>query len=148
MTESNVKQLLADAFQNAPRPSRDEIVSHACPECFCVRDDFAPYTSLSVPGETFEYHWDSLPLFTPEAFRYFLPGYMTHMLNHPDSPLVGWVLERLQDLARPDEFWAVRATLLSKSEREAIQSFLRFAYETPLFAPHSANIFDALVLWG
>lgn len=148
MTESQVNQLIAEAFRNVPHPSKDEIVSHACDECFRVRDDFAPHSPLTVPGEVLEYHYDSLPLFTPEAFRYFLPGYISHVLNHPESPMASWFLERLQGLATPDSFWSSRAALLSEGEREAILEFLRFIYNAPTFAPHIADIYDALVLWG
>jgi hypothetical protein len=148
MTESDVDQSLAEAFRNAPHPTQDEIVSHACDECFRVRDDFAPHSSLTVPGEVLEYHYDSLPLFTPKAFRYFLPGYISHVLNNPESPMAAWVIERLQDLATQDSFWSTRTALLSEGEREAIRGFLRFIYEVPSFAPHIADIYDALVLWG
>lgn len=148
MTESQVNQLLAKAFQNVPHPSRNEIVSHACDECFRVRDDFAPHSSLTVPGEILEYHYDSLPLFTPIAFRYFLPGYISHVLSHPESSMAGWIIERLQDLAAPNSFWSTRAALLSEGEREAIREFLRFIYSSPKFASLSADIYDALVLWG
>ena len=148
MTESQVSQLLAEAFRNVPHPSKDEIVSHACDECFRVRDDFAPHTSLTFPGEVLEYHYDSLPLFTSEAFRYFIPGYISHVLSHPESQLAVWVIERLQDLATQDSFWSARATLFSEGEREAIREFLRFVYNAPPFAPHIADIYDALVLWG
>jgi hypothetical protein len=95
----------------------------------------------------FEYHWGSFPLFTPEAFRYYIPGYLKHMLEHPQSEIAGWTIERLRDLGQPDSFWAERASLLSHTEREAIRAFLRYIHNAPEFARFRADSYDALACW-
>ncbi len=94
MRADGLTQTLLHAFATIPRPARDEIVSHACAECFRIRDDFAPHAWPDVPASVFEYHWGSFPLFTPEAFRYYIPGYLKHMLEHPQSEIAGWTIER------------------------------------------------------
>lgn len=148
MTTNDLRRLLNEGFTATPRPTPDEIVSHSCCECFRIRDDFSPHAWPDVPGEVFEYHWDSFPLFTPQALRYYLPGYMLHALKNPGSEVAGWVIEKLRDLGQPDEFWAPRASSFAETEKAAIREFLHFVYESPDFTRLRADSYDALVCWG
>jgi hypothetical protein len=70
-------ELIEAAFADVPYPGDDHIVDHQdCPECDDVRDFFRgkSWRELKFP-ELHAFH-GSLPLLTPEAFHYFLPGYM------------------------------------------------------------------------
>ena len=148
MRSEEIMRLLHEGFASAERPRPDEVVSHACAECFRIRDDFSPHVWSEVPPSVFEYHWDSFPLFTPRAFRYYLPGYMKHTLDYPQSDVAGWTIEKLRDLCHPDGFWTQRSGLLTAAEEQAIRAFLRFVYAAPEFARLRSDSYDALVCWG
>lgn len=148
MTRGDLAQRLRENFSEAPRPAPDLIVTHQCEECSRIRDDFSPFDWSSVPGDIFEYHWDAFSLFTPQAFHYYLPGYMLHVLNRPNSEVAEWMLPKLLALGRPDDFWAQRLSLFSASEKAVIREFLHFVYETSAFVRLRADCYDALVCWG
>lgn len=124
-----------------------EIVSHDCDECSRIRNDFAPHAWPKVPGDVLEYHCDSFPLFTPLAFRYYLPAFVLYALANPDSAVSRWVIEKLRDLGQPDEFWVSRADF-NEAQKAAIRRVLHFVYESPAFQKYRPDSFDALILWG
>lgn len=72
---------LVPAFAAAPRPDVSALVGHDCEECALLRDEFAPHTPWSLPVATVREHHGDLPLFTHEAFRYFLPAYLAVALT-------------------------------------------------------------------
>ena len=148
MTPSDLEQRLKKGFAETPRPRPDFIVAHQCEECSRIRDDFSPFDWTSVPGNIFEHHWDAFPLFTPQAFRYYLPGYILHVIKNSGSEVAGWMLPKLIDLGQPDDFWAQRRSLLTEAEEAVIREFLHFVYESPDFVRLRADSYDALVCWG
>src|SRR5262245_19634067 len=118
MGADKLNQKLEAAFSGTARPAPEAIVSHSCEECFRIRDDFAPHAWPTVPARVIEYHRNSFPLFTPQAFRYYLPAYVIYALHHPESEVAGLTIERLRDLGQPDVFWTERLAVLSEVERE------------------------------
>ena len=78
-----VDRIVAAFRTDAPPPER--VVVHDCDECDRVETDFADelWTDLSL--EVIQYHHDSLPLLSPEAFAYYLPAYLSFAANDPHS---------------------------------------------------------------
>lgn len=147
MVPVDLQQNITDAFADLRRPAGGEIVGHDCDECSRIRSDLAPYAWSQVPGEVLEYHCDSFPLLTPQAFRYYLPGFVIYALNNPDSAVARWVIENLRDLGQPNDFWVSRAEF-TEPQKTAIRKVLHFIYESPQFRQYRADSFDALILWG
>lgn len=79
-------QLIESAFIGVPYPGDDNIADHLnCPECDAVRRYFKGkhWRDLSFP-DLHAFH-EALPLLTPEALHYFLPGYMRASINNWDQ---------------------------------------------------------------
>ncbi|HVZ72375.1 MAG TPA: DUF6714 family protein [Polyangia bacterium] len=74
---------IAAAFQTgAPPPKR--VVVHRCDECERVSFDFAGRKWSELSTDVLEYHHDSIPLLSPEAFAYYLPAYLIFAAKEPD----------------------------------------------------------------
>ena len=120
-----------EAFQHAPRPTPEEITPHRCCECDRVRDDFAPYSVDDVPDEVVEYHYDSIPLMSPKAFRYYLPRYVRFTCEHPASNVTDTLLFNLSPDNPTSEFWSGRTDLFTLEERRAIIDYLSYRRTWP-----------------
>jgi hypothetical protein len=66
---------IAAAFQTDSSPP-ERIVVHRCDECERVSTDFAGRNWTELSQDVLAYHHDSIPLFSPEAFAYYLPAYL------------------------------------------------------------------------
>ena len=73
-------------FEPGVRLEPEEVTEHICPECADVAKTFAHHTWPEIPPDAIDAHHDSLPLFTPIAFRQFLPAYLVHGLQCEDQP--------------------------------------------------------------
>ena len=70
-----LKQKIVSAFENVLYPKGD-IISHECDECREVRKTFANLAWKTIEPQILENNYDKLPLFSPEAFHFFLPAYL------------------------------------------------------------------------
>ena len=81
-----------DAFETAPYPGDDRLICHQCDECFRLRDDFKGKKPQNVDSNTVYYHQDSLPLFSDEAKRYFLPAFLRESIMKPDWSITEFLI--------------------------------------------------------
>jgi hypothetical protein len=125
MAAEELKQTIAQTFADTPYPGHERIALHECEECEEIRQSFRGRTPDTLPDETIHSHFGSLPLLSPEAFRYFIPAYMRYSLEHPDSTVAQFILYRLapQDF---DDFDSERFRLFTPRERGAVIAFLEF----------------------
>jgi hypothetical protein len=72
---------IARAFPTEGPP--ELVVVHECDECDRVDDDFGGKAWTEVVPDVIQYHQDSLPLFSPEAFAYYIPAYLSFTLQNP-----------------------------------------------------------------
>lgn len=76
-----LRERIIKAFANVPYP-KESLAPHECDECREIREIFAGQKWNAVPsGILADYH-DALPLFSPEAFHYFLPAYLIHSVDN------------------------------------------------------------------
>jgi hypothetical protein len=75
---------IAAAFQTKEPPPK-RIVVHRCDECERVSWDFAGKKWTDLSSDVLQYHHDSIPLFSPEAFAYYLPAYLSFAAKDPHS---------------------------------------------------------------
>jgi hypothetical protein len=125
-----VKHQVLDGFHATPYPGDDDLVRGGDPECRAVADAFRGVDWRDVTIAMVRDHKEALPLFTPGAFRYFLPAYLIGCLDAPaevDVALDGVVfnLTPPSRAARQATFGA-RAQLFSAAERAAIVAFLEW----------------------
>lgn len=131
MDKAELIRSLYQAFSEAPRPESAELTPHRCLECDEARDRLAPHEAAAVPDEDMEWLGDSLALLGPEALRYYLPRFLEHSLNHPESNACDVVLFHLAAEDPGEEYWAERYGVFSAEERRAIVRYLRFRSSWP-----------------
>jgi hypothetical protein len=151
-SDSDIKRqlehLIVDEFRLAPKPPREQIISHACEECFRLRDDFAPFDALDIPGSVILRHADSLPLLSPEGLRHYLPAYLLFSLRNSDSDVFQLTLFHLAPETPGDEYWGRRLAVFTPQEKAAVRAFLEFLKTAPEFEWYREEIDRGLSLWG
>jgi hypothetical protein len=134
-SSSNTGALIRSAFASTPYPGDDRLVTDdggRDPETRDVAKMLSGQRWDQVSLDTLRARAESLPLLTPEAFRYYLPAYMLGVFEHWND--VDVVRDSvLYNLTPPNErsgrkweFFRTRADQFTPSEGAAIASFLRF----------------------
>ena len=80
---------IRDAFPDIAPPSFP-VVLHKCDECDQVKAAFLGKRWSEISLGTLRDHYCSLPLLSPEAFRYYLPAFLLGAIkdmDHPNSSL-------------------------------------------------------------
>ncbi len=103
-----------------------EITSHECWECNKVRDDFGRHLDGQLPEDLLDYHKDSLSFLTASALRYFLPHYLLHSVEHPDSEFTDYTIYHLSPSDLESPYWRERLSVFSEGEKEAICRYLSY----------------------
>jgi hypothetical protein len=148
VTASTLQSEIWSAFSDAPRPAQDDIIQHACEECFFLRDAFAPYTASALPFNTIEGHFADLSLLSPAAFRHYLPAYLCRALDRPDSDVFQFTLYHLSPEKLTDQYWIVRLASFSQPEKVAIRAFLEHIKQTDTYNFYREEIDAALIVWS
>jgi hypothetical protein len=113
------------AFPDVP-PADFPIVLHHCDECARVEHDFRGKRWPEVDLDTLRYHYDSLPLLSPEAFRYYLPSFILGAITDPESNLPDFTLYSLLPGGRRRE-----KCRFSDQQEHVIVEFARWVAQSP-----------------
>jgi Family of unknown function (DUF6714) len=133
------RKLIEEAFAEVPYPGDDNIADHLdCLECDEIRAYFRgkSWRDLKFP-ELRAFH-ESLPLFTPEAFHYFLPGYMLATLDDLEqAEMIPYSIITIggypDDASNAKEEAQENRKRFTESQRRAIAAWLReFSRSGPL----------------
>ena len=126
------------AFQDSAYPGDDNLVTDGGhdPECRGIVAAFRgkPWTSVST--RMVRAHKDALPLFTPAAFRHYLPAYLLACIDAREEIDVAWdsVIFNLTPPARPkgrrQDFFRRRSEGFTELQGNAIREFLELVDET------------------
>lgn len=127
------RELIEEPFSDVPYPGDDNITNHpGCLECEEIREYFRGKSWRDLESLDL-YPYQALSLFTPEAFHYFLPGYMLATLNAngPALDMVAYGVISLggyrgQADASIEKHAISRLCLFTKEQREVIAEYLRF----------------------
>ena len=87
-TGKSLATLRADVmrmFGTAARPPEFQIAPHECEECRQLSADLAGVEWTAMPNALIEDNPSGLSLLSPEAYAYFLPGYILYALDHFSS---------------------------------------------------------------
>ena len=110
--------------------SREEIAPHECDECFRIRDDFYGRSWDKIDSKTLGYHHDSLPLFSPKAFQYYLPAYLLSKLEDPNCVAAGMLEYSLCPYDdKSEKFILERKKVFTPKQKEVIVQFLEYFKE-------------------
>jgi hypothetical protein len=133
-----VKTKILNAFAATPHPGERNLVADQSgwdPECRELGRDFDGKNWRDVTAELVFAHSQGLPLFTPVAYRHYLPAYLMVSLERGEAAdtVRDFVVSNLTPPPRPTgwraDFFRMRATQFSAAEREAIRSFLELMEE-------------------
>ena len=90
-TRDSLAALRADVlhtFGTAARPPEFQIAPHECEECQQLSADLAGVEWTAMADALIEDNPRGLSLLSPEAYAYFLPGYILYALDHFTSKSV------------------------------------------------------------
>lgn len=152
-----LKNEIFKAFANVEQPAKDNIALHECEECRGVREDFANVRWQEASDELLEGSYDKLPLFSPQAFNYFLPAFLIYTLDNFDD-FYSEVCEFTLYALTPEKSWIDEKGEISKwykqkfapftlAQMNLIYQFLALAKENPIYMTNITSIervFDRL----
>ena len=141
MTEEQIlafEERVERSFANVPYPGDDNIVYNNVaydPECKDILGTFRSRTWRSISKEDVLRHKDSPPLFTPAAFRYYLPAYLIECAKHrleldvaPENLASGLTPPRREAGSKWNFFWA-RAQLFDAEQCRVIIEYLELTVD-------------------
>jgi len=128
----SVRETIEGAFERVDYPGDLNIIHCSCPICHHVCDYFHGTKWKSHTLESLRKQQLALSLFTPEAFRYFLPAYMTRTLDAwQDTCLIPFLITkqflppRSDENPQRQEHHAKLVGGFSAAQRAAIVAYLR-----------------------
>ncbi len=133
-----IKKRILEAFRDTPYPGDENLVADQSgydPESREVAKAFRGKDWRNVSAEMVREYACALPLFTPVAFRYYLPAYMYVCASsyYDLGVALNSVIFNLTPPKEPgdrvwDFFWA-RVQKFNESERNAIKAFLHLIHQ-------------------
>jgi hypothetical protein len=132
ITSSNkiegLRQKILAAFPKIAPPLPENLTEHRCDECDGVRDDFSGVEWWSADNTLIDENYDDLPLFTPEAFHYYLPAFLLRSLDSfdPDNEVLQFSVYGLSPTKTPVDAprYRARLNLFTPEQNSAVASFL------------------------
>jgi hypothetical protein len=125
---------IRERFPAIPIPADDDIALHECKECLAIRDAFAGRTWDSLQPNELEARFDSLPMLSPSAFKYYLPAYLIDSLERfdPDYLVCQFTIYAVAPDEDPEEakfidWWRERLTLFVPQQFEVLVQFVNLA---------------------
>jgi hypothetical protein len=149
-SELSVEKLQAEieaAFSDVAPPATDNIIEHDCEECRSVERTFRNKDWRRLEREKVKSAYDKLPLFTPEAFIYFLPAFMIYSLPEPESEVCEFLVYALADKKVSVEWWQERLDKFTEAQKAACNLFLRWLLPNPEYAYDADDMKRALETW-
>ena len=144
MTEKqieNLKNEIFKAFASKKQPANNNIALHECDECRSVREDFANVKWREASDELLQRNYDKIPLFTFQAFNYFLPAFLIYSLSNFDSPsTVGkftvYALtpdKKWNEDESSADYWIERFSLFTDEQMNVVYNFLELGKLNPIY---------------
>lgn len=145
--EDIVNQIRA-AFLDVKRPSDEELLHFPDTGADLWIESFFGNTEtdwIDISPQKIEYECSALTVFSPSAFVYYLPAYMTWVLNYYETSSSNTLDHTLYDLDltnREDTSRRImeeRFPALSQQQGRAVLAFLKFMREIPRVDSKAAN---------
>lgn len=113
-----VDRILTEFRTDARPPGR--VVVHRCEECERVSTDFAGKHWTDLSPQVLRFHYDAIPLLSPEAFAYYLPAYLLFAARDPSSGVAEMLLYALGPTAGPGTAECVAACRYSAAQLQLL----------------------------
>ena len=147
LSVENLQAKIEAAFSDVEPPSIGNIIAHDCQECREVERTFRNQNWRNIEPEKIEWAYDKLPLFTSEAFLYFLPAFMIYSLREPESEVCDFLIYGLTNKKPSDEWWQERYSKFSEAQKSVCNLILRWLSLNPEHIYKVEDIEKALKLW-
>lgn len=93
----NLKRKIIEAFTDVSYPN-GVIAPHECDKCRKLRKTFYRKNWKTIDSKILEENYSKLPLFSSEAFQYFLPAYLIYSLeNFNDNDVCEFTIYNLSE---------------------------------------------------
>lgn len=139
-----LKAKVAAAFADVPRPAAAELVRCGCRECAALAKSFAGVDWRGAGAELLDQNYDQLPLFSPAAFRHYLPAYLLYSLEHFEyAGVCQFTLYQLtpdKETEGSAAHYTERFSLFTPAQMDAVYDFLALALRDDGFAHHHTSI--------
>ena len=149
-----IRESIESAFADVPYPGDDNVTrcTHEdCLECDAIAAYFRGTTWRDHTVEQLREHQSAITMFTPEAFRYFLPAFMLQSLGYwRETDMIPHFIAGQFSPAKPDadavmqQYCSERWSIFSQRPRETIAAFLR-EYSAAGLHPWFSRDIDHLV---
>jgi hypothetical protein len=143
-----LRKLILAAFPKTDPPSDGNVTSHVCKECQAVADDFRSVRWWSAKDELIDSNYDKLPLFTPEAYRYYLPAFLLRALDsfEPENSVLEFCLYALgcEPTRSDDPRYRARFESFTGPQLQAVTNFLECIGNDETFRAHRDDVETAL----
>lgn len=128
----SVKQTIETAFDRAGYPGDVNIIHCSCPICRHITEHFRGTKWKDHSLEGLRKHQLALSLFTPEAFQYYLPAFMSQTVDAwSETCLIPFLITKQFLPLRADEnqarqeYHAKHIASFTPAQRNAIIAYLR-----------------------
>jgi hypothetical protein len=128
----SVRQTIESAFNHVGYPGDVNIIHCSCPICRHITEHFRGTKWQIHSLEGLRKHQLAICLFTPEAFQYFLPAFLTQTLDSwSETCLIPFLITkqfiplRADESKERQEYHAKRAAGFTAAQRAAIVAYLR-----------------------
>jgi hypothetical protein len=140
-----LRQTILATFPMADPPPHNEITSHPCDECAEVASDFSGVKWWSADPVLIDENFDDLPLFTPRAYRYYLPAFLLRALDSfdPDNLVTEFCIFDLSGDPH-DDWYRKRIEQLTSDEAAISATFLRYICSDARFGRFHSDAASAL----
>jgi hypothetical protein len=137
---------IRSAFAGATLPTEDQIAPHQCHECAELRSAFTSVRWDAMPDALVEAHAVALPLLSPEAFAYFLPGYLLYALRHltcqsaPSEMTIYALGPKAKDNRASEDWERERVKPLTEEQARVIDRFLELVEKDDEFSEYLGDV--------
>ena len=133
INSKKVRNIIETAFANVQFPGEDYLLHATCQDSMEI-DGLKGHSWeywQDIPNDIIDYHYDSLPFLSPEAFQFFLPAYMIYGLNHKNSNVLTFTIYSLTAPDNPNypemmELFLSWIYQLTPEQKNAIVLFLKY----------------------
>src|SRR5690606_28968143 len=103
------------------------LIEHFCSECEQLRRAFEGKRWTEISSDTIVDNYDKLPLFTPDAYAYYIPAFLTYALNEgpEDNDVFEFLMYSLSPVGEESRsFWDLRKAKVDAAQIRTICDFL------------------------
>jgi hypothetical protein len=134
-----LRQRILATFPKTDPPLPENITSHPCEECAGVTEDFRGVRWWAANNTLIDENFDDMPLFTPEAYHYYLPTFLLRALDtfDPDNMVAQFCVYNLSPEKTADDTWyRLRLDQFTPDEVSVIGTFLEYIRADERFAEY------------